>query len=85
MNTPDVIYLIDVGDEITWCNHPNPTGEVEPGDVVRYEKASVKLTDTDLLELLLIARHYARYSHNDYAKVDLEKIDAAIKTARGEQ
>jgi hypothetical protein len=39
MQTPDVIYLIDMGDEITWCDDANPSGEIPREDVVRYQKS----------------------------------------------
>lgn len=41
MKTPDRIWLIDMGDEITWCDDPDPSGEVHPDDTVEYVKAEV--------------------------------------------
>jgi hypothetical protein len=38
MITPDKIYLIDLGDEVTWCDDPNPSGNVDKQDVVAYIK-----------------------------------------------
>jgi len=40
MQTPDVIYLIDMGDEVTWCDDANPSGEIPRDDIVRYQKSN---------------------------------------------
>ena len=39
MKTPNIIYLIDMGDEIVWCDDPNPSGEYDADDSVCYVKA----------------------------------------------
>jgi hypothetical protein len=39
MLTPEVIYLIDTGDEISWCDDPNPSDEgAEEGSVAYIKK-----------------------------------------------
>ena len=44
MNKPERIWLIDMGDEITWCDCPDPSGDVHPDDVCEYIRADkVKL------------------------------------------
>ena len=40
METPDTIYLIDMGDEVTWCDSPDPSGGVHPDDVCEYVKSA---------------------------------------------
>lgn len=35
---PEMIYLIDEGDEISWCNVASPTGYEEAGDSVPYTR-----------------------------------------------
>ncbi len=91
MKTPDVIYLIDCGDEITWCDDPNPSGDLEPDDVVMYEKSSVKSAAPALLEALEAAKSKIECSQRAHERASvflvdeaLEIIDAAIKQARGE-
>ena len=37
MKTPKVIYLIDMGDEICWCDDESPSGNEEGG--VKYIRA----------------------------------------------
>jgi hypothetical protein len=98
MQTPDVIYLIDTGDEISWCDDPNPSGDLEPDDVVKYIKATPKaLAAPDMLEALKIARDYiyselqekkSAYGDRLQHKIkmvqdDLDKVDEAIKKANG--
>lgn len=39
METPDRIWLIDLGDEVTWCDDPDPSGDINERDVVKYVKA----------------------------------------------
>jgi hypothetical protein len=39
MKTPDRIWLLDLGDEITWCDCPDPSGDIHPDDAVAYVKA----------------------------------------------
>ena len=39
MDVPKKIWLIDVGDEITWCDCPYPSNYIEERDVVEYVKA----------------------------------------------
>ena len=36
MDTPKRIWLIDMGDEIVWCDCQDPTGGVHPDDTVEY-------------------------------------------------
>jgi len=85
MKTPDVIYLIDMGDEIAWCDDPNPSGEYEPDDSIAYVK---KAQRDQLLETLEEARMYVDMAgencYNPVADKLLEKIDAAIAAAKGE-
>jgi len=35
-NNPEVIYLIDTGDGVAWCDDPDPTGYGECNDAVKY-------------------------------------------------
>lgn len=35
-NSPEVIYLIDTGDGVAWCDDPDPTGDGECDDAVKY-------------------------------------------------
>lgn len=39
MNTPNEIYLIDTGSEITWCDVPDPSEYIEEEDVVKYVRS----------------------------------------------
>lgn len=39
MDTPEVIYLIDIGDEICWCDDESPSGNEEGG--VKYIRADI--------------------------------------------
>ena len=41
MNRNEKIYLIDMGDEITWCDEPDPSGNVEPEDVTAYIRVDI--------------------------------------------
>lgn len=34
--SPEVIYLIDTGDGVDWCDDPDPTGYGECDDAVKY-------------------------------------------------
>ena len=52
MEAPDVIYLIDTGDEISWCDDPNPSGDLEPDDSVAYVKKEQR---DELLNALVLA------------------------------
>jgi len=38
-NLPDKIWLIDMGDEITWCDDPAPGTDMDANDAVGYVKA----------------------------------------------
>ena len=38
MDTPDRIWLIDMGGEIAWCDTPDPDDGIDPRDVVEYVK-----------------------------------------------
>lgn len=51
MKTPDKIYLIDMGDEVTWCDCPDPSGYVDERDVVSYTKTA-NLSESHLMQLL---------------------------------
>ena len=35
---PDTIYLIDMGDEVVWCDTPAPDDGIDSRDVVEYKK-----------------------------------------------
>jgi hypothetical protein len=82
MKTPNVIYLIDMGDEIAWCDDPNPSGECAPDDSIAYVKKEQR---DELLELLTRARFYvAEYAkRSDMADETLLNIDRAIAKAKG--
>lgn len=90
MLTPNVIYLIDTGDEISWCDDPNPSGYIEPDDVVMYVKSSIDKAAPDLLEALELARNEINILLVDAGVVfpdqqeTLWRIDAAIAKARGQ-
>jgi hypothetical protein len=38
MKTPEHIWLIDMGDAITWCDCPDPSDDIDDEDVVEYVK-----------------------------------------------
>ena len=40
MKTPDKIYLIDMGDEIVWCDTPDPGNGMKPDDAAEYIKTA---------------------------------------------
>lgn len=42
MNTPNEIYLIDTGSEITWCDVPDPSEYIEEEDVVKYVRSPAR-------------------------------------------
>lgn len=55
METPDVIYLIDMGDEIAWSYDTNQGSDYEPDDSIKYIKATPKaLAAPDMLEALKV-------------------------------
>lgn len=88
METPDIIYLIDCGDEITWCDDPNPSGDLEPDDVVMYEKSSVKSSAHALLkaleEITLRFKTVCDILELDWSEYpEIAKSDNVIKQARG--
>lgn len=39
METPEQIYLIDMGHEIAWCDDPAPDDDIDENDVVKYIRA----------------------------------------------
>ena len=41
MNQNKNIYLIDLGDEITWCDSPDPSDGIEESDVTGYVRADI--------------------------------------------
>ena len=41
MKTPDTIYLIDTGNEITWCGKQFPSDGIHKGDTCAYTKLSI--------------------------------------------
>ena len=41
MNQNKDIYLIDLGDEITWCDCPEPSDGIEKEDVTHYVRVDV--------------------------------------------
>ena len=41
METPDVIYLIDMGDEIVWHDEPTPEPGMDEADAVKYVRADL--------------------------------------------
>lgn len=88
METPNVIYLIDCGDEISWCDDPNPSGYIEPEDVVKYIKSSVNDAAPQLLEALerLIndAEFFSARLGNSDEIESISKAKSAIKAAKGE-
>ena len=43
METPDTIYLIDTGDEVTWCGSQFPSDGINKEDTCAYIKASISL------------------------------------------
>ncbi len=50
MITPERIWLIDMGDEITWCDVPDPIGSMPPDDSEGYIKLSEYQRLRDALE-----------------------------------
>jgi hypothetical protein len=93
MKTPDVIYLIDMGDEISWCDDPNPSGNYEPDDSIAYVKKEQRdqLLEAleDLMEIAKESRGIAGYHLNGVtAEWDefefYDKARAAIAAAKGE-
>lgn len=44
-DNPKTIYLIDMGDQIAWCDSPDPDGNIEPEDVTEYIRADVVQAD----------------------------------------
>ena len=60
---PDEIYLIRQGDEVVWCEHPDPAPDVEPEDVTKYVKAAeiAKLKEAEKLLMMMIKDIYKRY------------------------
>jgi hypothetical protein len=86
MKTPDVIYLIDGGDEVTWCDDQNPSGEIDPEDTVMYLKATpMALAAQDMLEALINAKSFIEaYADDTEAPRLINELDAAIKKAKGE-
>jgi len=93
MKTPDVIYLIDMGDEIAWCDDPNPSGNYEPDDSIAYVKKEQRDQLLEALEdLMAIAkesRGIAGY-HLNRATAEWDEFEfygkaiAAIAAAKGE-
>lgn len=41
MNTPDNIYLIDMGDQIVWSDTPAPDDEINPDESVAYVREDI--------------------------------------------
>jgi hypothetical protein len=39
METPEKIWLIDQGDEVSWCNCPDPSHDIEKSETVEYVRA----------------------------------------------
>lgn len=83
MLTPNVIYLIDTGDEISWCDDPNPSGYIEPDDVVMYVKSSIDKAAPDLLEALEDALKTAKFERHPFRPWHKQAEDAIAK-ARGQ-
>jgi len=50
MKTPEVIYLIDMGDEIAWCDDESPSGN-EEGSVKYFRADTVTGDDGKELDL----------------------------------
>lgn len=40
--TPERIWLIDLGDEITWCDSPDPSDDIDERDVTEYIRADTR-------------------------------------------
>jgi len=36
MNTPDKIFLIEMGDDLVWCEEPAPDEGMKESDAIRY-------------------------------------------------
>jgi len=50
MNQNKNIWLIDLGGEITWCDCPEPSNDIEPEDVTKYVREDVVIEKDSLLK-----------------------------------
>lgn len=83
METPNVIYLIDTGDEISWCDDQNPSGDIDIDDTIKYVKSSI--SDALLEALEEIYQMVQESYHVDDSNMEtMDKVYAAIAAARGE-
>jgi len=49
MNKNKNIYLLDLGDDIVWCDCPEPSNDIEPEDVTKYVREDVVIEKDKLL------------------------------------
>lgn len=88
IKSPEVIYLIDTGDGIVWCDDPDPTGYGECGDTVKYVRWDAYETvqaECDILRAAL--RNICNiYVIDDYynGKLREEMLDKAVDWAINE-
>jgi hypothetical protein len=47
LHAHDNIYLIDMGDEIVWCDDPDPDGKTDSKDVIKYVRADLAESPRD--------------------------------------
>jgi hypothetical protein len=67
MITPAEIFLIDIGDEVVWCDDRNPSGNVCEKDVVKYVKA-------DMLREILIEGRSGGWMENSPIDRKIQKL-----------
>lgn len=76
----DVIYLIDTGDEIAWCDCPDPTGYEDPQDATKYLRAT---PEREAAPELLEALCDMVSDRAELSKATIEFAERAIAKARG--
>lgn len=67
--TTEKIWLIDMGDEFTWCDSPEPSDGVEEEDVTEYIRADVveKMVKAETERCTKVAEYYANKAEEKYA------------------
>jgi hypothetical protein len=77
LDTPDVIWLIDTGDDVCWHADPNPAGlpEEQAPDPARYVRADVVLEGSAMEALRAAQDTFRRYAEHHRAKGATEKAE----------
>ena len=84
MNENKNIWLIDLGDEITWCDTPDPSDGIDEDDVTGYVRADIHGKLEQANKKLIEERDTWRRRYYDLENAAL-KIDAELKAEQAEK